>query len=435
MWNRSSPRGADEKVLTQQNMLLTGRRLEIGGDVTDIGHHALSDNKHLRFVRVPPSVRRIGDWAFSDCEALEEVILSEGLEHIGRGAFSGCKNLKSITIPSSVKEATGRSFSDSGIERPVLSADGRTLYYCPAVAAGEAYTVPEGVRKIASWAFLELPNLREVTLPEGLEQIDKLAFLECGLRGVTIPAGTWVEPFAFKNCKDLARIAPAGISDPVAAETLVQRAQGHSFLRAQWVPLPSDAYWRKPEFRALTDACVRDNPSGAEAMIRFFEARAAARPDAPFFALAANFWRYRAYERGSRDAAEWLAAWLRGHPGERLPSPYLAETLSGALSGRALNALGFPFFDPEREYALGGLARDGVVEISSYASEDGPDEDGYGSEIYYDWWYMGSDLRPIPGAKPLLGYSNIDRRISGVQQRFRALRELVASQCQPQTHP
>lgn len=423
MLNKPQANPPHEKLLIRADAAVTGPRYAVPDGVTALAYSALSNFDGLASVTVPPSVRRIGERAFADCPALEEVILHEGLEAIGSNAFTGCVKLRSVVIPDSVKELDGRAFIHSGLAQPVLNRSGRTLYHCPASAAAQVYAVPDGVRRIAGWAFMELPELREVTLPKSLERIDEMAFVACGLRRFVLPKGVAVGKEAFFLCDRLDQITLPGALSPVETETARLHLTGRTFLSAQNPPLPAGEYWRTRAFRALAAACAGPNPKGAERMARFFAKRAAAAPDTAFYGQAANFWRYRAWQRGGKAAGNWLNGWLAAHPGERLPSAYLAETLSGTVRGRALNALGFPFFEPERAYILSGLDDDGIVQASAYAGEDGPDEDGFGREIYYDWWYLNDVLSPAPGVGGLFGLSRADRQIPDVENRFQALRE------------
>ena len=102
-------------------------------------------------------------------------------------------------------------------------------------------------------------------------------------------------------------------------------------------------------------------------------------------------------------------------------SPAVNELLSGSSYGKTLNALGFLFYEEDREYSLSGMDSHGVVEASSYESEDGPDRDGYGSETYYDWWYLDSFLSLPKGVGFIHSYSHLDRRNN--EKKFIALHD------------
>lgn len=149
-------------------------------------------------------------------------------------------------------------------------------------------------------------------------------------------------------------------------------------------------------------------------------------PEIAFYHCAANLWNYRSYERGNRAAAARMKTWVEASSGKPLLSAFLTERLRGTADGRALNALGFLFFEAGREYTLNGMDADGAVTVSAYESEDGPDEDGFGRETYYDWWHLDDNLSLVPEVTCLHRYSSIDRRIQSVQQRFRESHDKVA---------
>ena len=64
------------------------------------------------------------------------------------------------------------------------------------------------------------------------------------------------------------------------------------------------------------------------------------------------------------------------------------------------------------------------MEVCSYADEDGPDEDGFGREIYFDWWYLTDCLSEAPEVGCFSSYSNLDRR--NLDERFKKARDKVA---------
>lgn len=412
-------------TLTEPTMPV--ERLDIPEGTEEIPRGALKGRRELVSVSVPSSVRKIGEMAFADCERLESVTLSEGLTAIGDNAFSGCGRLRSVIIPDSVRVISGFAFKNSGVTEPVLNLSGDTLFYCPA-AVGEEFSVPKGVRRIGSRAFFELSDLKRIRFPKSLERIDKLAFVKCGIESVTLPK--WFEKLeegAFFKCGALKPICFEDGFDKVRAAILSQTAMGSSFLAPVWCPPPqSDPYWRGREFRALAERCAAGNREAMERMADFFEEKSKAAPEEPFYSCAANFWGFRAYENGSQIRKRRLEDYIKSAPGKRLPSAYLNETLHGTAKGETLNALGFMFFAPDREYTLAGLDDDGVVEASSYESEDGPNEDGFGRETYYDWWYLDGDLCPVPGVDCLHSYSNIDRRICDVRKRFEKAHDVAS---------
>ena len=143
---------------------------------------------------------------------------------------------------------------------------------------------------------------------------------------------------------------------------------------------------------------------------------------AAFFTAAANFWRYRALLYGNEKAVQWKADWFQEHPETLIPvalSPY-----SNSANGDKLRALGFEFFDPEREYSIGIKDNYGVIEVSFWCDTVGPDEDGFGMEELYDTWFMDEFLNPVPGVPMIKAYSSHDRWV--FPEKFDQYRELAA---------
>ena len=127
-----------------------------------------------------------------------------------------------------------------------------------------------------------------------------------------------------------------------------------------------------------------------------------------FYECAANFWRYRAYLYGNPEAAAWKEAWMQTNPRQRIPT-VMDPDLKGNYHGDQLRALGFLFFDPERSYTLEGVDENGIVEVSSWCDELPADEDGFGRENLYDWWYLDAHLARIPGVCILGCFSAADK--------------------------
>lgn len=375
-------------------------------------------------VHVPGTVRHIGVRAFAECENLEKVILEDGVERIDFNVFTGCKKLTGIRIPNSVKEMQGMTFYGSGINEPVLSADGKTFYHYPAAWDSDEYTVPEGVEVIAGRAFMNRSVLKKISLPKSLKRISTMAFIECGFQEIEIPEGCVIEKEAFAFFKRLPEIRWQGKMDAFSERKAYLNCFGMSFLGRNRMKLPENAYWKEEAFVNLAQDCAEGDVRAMERMTAFFDKKAQETGDI-FYVCAAHFWRVRAYLYGSKDAEAFYTKWCEEHPNARPNAPFLSEDLCGRADGKELNALGFMFFDEDREeYSLSGVDEDGVVEVSAWESEDGPDSDGFGREENYDWWYLNEFLIKPEGVDWVHGWSNNDKRCN--EKMFKEIHDQAA---------
>lgn len=394
--------------------------LKIPEGTQTIREREYEKNASLTWVEIPGTVKRIESRAFADCPNLSRVILREGVVSIAHNVFTGCGKLESIELPQSVTDIEGWAFYESGLKEPVFNAHKDKLIFCPKEAAGSSYAVPEGIREIGVQAFLYLSELREVLLPEGLEVIRNRAFIDCGFQEILLPDSVkTVEPGAFEHCKNLKEIRRTSETDLVRERRDSLRMRNRTFFSPCASELPVEKHWKTREFAALAKGCSLGKTEAIQAMADYFERKAKLHPEIVFYRQAFHFWIYRAWEWGSKGAKGYLEAWVREHAHDTtLVSPYLSERLSGSGDGTGLRALGFFFFQEGQHYNLSGMDADGVVEVSAWVDEDGPDEDGFGREEYYDYWYLDDCLNLPPKGKCLHSYSSRDRRMEHIKERF-----------------
>lgn len=386
-------------------------------------------NPSLVQAEIPGTVETIGYRAFADCPNLRKVILHEGIKTIEDNVFIGCGALESIVLPCSVENIQGWAFYGSELKEPVFSASGDRLIYCPKEAAGRAYKVPEGVREIGVQAFINQEGLKEVILPEGLTVIRNRAFIGCGFTEIVIPDSVrTVETGAFFCCRELQEIKIKGETDVVKARLEALRMENKAFLVPYRIKLPEERYWETSEFQALARQCSLGETEAMQKMADYFEEKAAEPVhQTGFYEGAFHFWTYRAYEGGSRKAKEYLEAIFRAHPEKCVTfSSYLTENLQGLAEGEALRAMGFFFFREGLQYELKGKDGDGVVEVKTWVDDDGPDEDGFGREEYYDFWYLDDRLNLPPGGECVHNQSESSKGYDGIGELFRREHDIAA---------
>lgn len=388
-------------------LTLPGDMREIPDRFFDMGAYSNRDEAHRRIllsvsaVMVPGSVRRVGDRAFAECANLERVELGEGTETLGQNIFTGCGKLRTVRLAASITHITGWTFWNSGLTEPVFSADGKILVYYSASSEAEFYAVPEGVEEIGGQAFLEQEHLKAVTLPESLKRIRSRAFSRCGICEMWIPEHAETEFNAFFHCKELKRIHMDWVADPVERKIRIYRAFGKSILTRADLELPDRRYWKSREFRKLAWNCADGNPAAMDAMCDYFHRLAETEKEPLFYQCAEQFWAVRASLYGSERGKQYIRDFVAKNKGDctHMVSPFLTENLNGSATGEELNALGFFFFKKGRGYNLSEVDSEGIVEVYSYWDTTDPDEDGFGCETLYDWWYL-DDCLNLPFRAP-----------------------------------
>ncbi|MBR0490871.1 MAG: leucine-rich repeat domain-containing protein [Clostridia bacterium] len=152
-------------------------------DLKYIGENAFANCEKLKKINIPEAVTTIGPKAFLKCQGLEEVIMNEGIEKIGEKAFANCENLKRINIPETVNKMGSEAFAN-----------------CYEL---EEINIPSALTTIKSKTFAGCRKLENVVFQEGLETIEENAFLNCAnLKNINFPESLEKEEDAFIGCKE-----------------------------------------------------------------------------------------------------------------------------------------------------------------------------------------------------------------------------------------
>lgn len=209
---------------------------EVNGlPVKEISNGVFSNLQTLKSVTLPEGLEDISYEAFEGCVNLQSLTLPQTISYIGNYAFQGCTSLKKIHIPQAVYYlgSSGYSFPfygctaleeitvDSGNEK--FCSEGGILYnkakteiiYAPKALKGKI-TVPDGMTKIANYAFQNCKGITSVALPEGVTEIGNYAFEGCeSMREITFSIGlTKIGEYAFKDCRSLNEfVVPDGVTD------------------------------------------------------------------------------------------------------------------------------------------------------------------------------------------------------------------------------
>lgn len=395
--------------------------LTIPDGVTEIPSFAFHGDAKIKKVVIPQSVQKIGSYAFSGCKELTGVTFAEGLQIIEEEAFSRCPKLTDLVVPNSVRE-----FETSDLPIPVLNRAKTVLFFLPQCEVSRGYTVPENVRRIAPYAVHRRLINGDFILPQKLERISSYAFCGSYFKKIVIPPNVRkVHAHAFAACQDLEDITVLGAQTELEPEafsgcpmSVIHGREDMDFgtrltlfgipaAEVKKVQPPRLFRSNAPKLIILAERCGHGDTAVMMKLAAYFETLG----KHDFYQLAANAWRYRAFQRGNAEAKQWYDNWCAEHPNERLPVLF-PTPLRGEYCEGMLRSAGFLFFhaDSDEKSYIGAPDKNGVVEISKLTDEDGPDEDGFGREDYYSYWYVDENLSRLPGVEVLSNYSSLDRR-------------------------
>ncbi|MBQ6885670.1 MAG: leucine-rich repeat protein [Clostridia bacterium] len=157
---------------------------------------------------IPNTVTKIQESAFHNCDSLKSVTIGGNVSTIEGNVFSGCDMLQSIIVSND----NVHYYSNDGV---LFSCDDAALLLYPSQKIDTKYTVPVGVKKIASGAFGSCNNIQNLEISEGASIIDDYAITWCeNLFSVNIPSSvTKIGLGVFDGCYNISDVY---ISDLVA---------------------------------------------------------------------------------------------------------------------------------------------------------------------------------------------------------------------------
>ena len=210
----------------ENGVLYIGKHLIFASDVTEsysikegtktIADCAFSDRGNLIRITIPNSVISIGNYSFAECSNLENVTIPEWVTYIGSSAFSGCTKFTDVKIPSSVKKIDDyafygctsldnikipnevsyigqEAFNDTGYYNNESNWENNVLYINNHLVSAKndvsgSYSIKEGIKTIASSAFVDCNDLKNIAIPNSVTVIGINAFYRCSnLKSVVIP--------------------------------------------------------------------------------------------------------------------------------------------------------------------------------------------------------------------------------------------------------
>ena len=196
-----------------------------------IADYAFRDCSNIENIILKEGIKTIGSRSFENCTGLTSFVIPDAITSIGQGAFQGCSNLKSMTIPFVGGSANGASdqffgyifgassYSNHNTYIPASlktvivmggnGVNGDTIKTSSFRQCGiEQVILPNGIKTIGSFAFMDCVNLTSIVLPNTVTSIGQGAFQYCSsLTTAAINSGvTSIGQEAFRGCRSLTSI-------------------------------------------------------------------------------------------------------------------------------------------------------------------------------------------------------------------------------------
>ncbi len=153
----------------------------------------------------PDKVKWVADAALSGCTSLQRLHLPAGTTSLGGQVLRGCTSLLEITVDPDNPNYVS-------VDGNLYSKGGEMLLQYAIGKADKSYSLPDGIVKIADFAFYGCENLTSVTLCDTLKAIGREAFYGCqGLTSMTLPKNLLsVGSYAFYGCNGMTSVTLGG---------------------------------------------------------------------------------------------------------------------------------------------------------------------------------------------------------------------------------
>lgn len=146
--------------------------ISIPNSVTSFGANTFQNDISLLRIPMPTELTSIGDKAFYGCNGLSELTITHNVRSIGNRILDGCENITKVNV-----EGGNKYFISKDGVLYTYSSDELLIY--PVNYSTTEYVVPEGVSKIAPYAFNNAKKLTDVVLPSSLTSVGANAFIGC----------------------------------------------------------------------------------------------------------------------------------------------------------------------------------------------------------------------------------------------------------------
>lgn len=146
--------------------------ISIPNEVTSFGLQSFRNDISLLRIPMPKGLKSIKDYAFIGCNGITELTIPAKVTQIGDGIVRDCQNISKINVA----EGNDNFASQNGV---LYSSNYNELLIFPVNYESDSYSVIDGTKRIAPYAFVNSKKLIKVILPATLTSIGTDAFIGC----------------------------------------------------------------------------------------------------------------------------------------------------------------------------------------------------------------------------------------------------------------
>lgn len=154
-----------------QNVTFKGSKILLGKNC-----FASSGLKNIEI----PAKATLSDGTFRDCKSLSWIEIPNYVSKIPDNCFSGCTGLSSIYLPASVNEIGNNAFQGSGLSY-TEDSKGNAQQIDVNGTNVKSVIIPEGVKKIGSFAFGNCKAIKAISIPKSIESLGMGSFQNSGI--------------------------------------------------------------------------------------------------------------------------------------------------------------------------------------------------------------------------------------------------------------
>lgn len=153
----------------------------MGFDIKDGVLKKYTEENGITEVTIPDGIVNIDNCAFHGCTGITSITIPESVTNIGYSAFYNCTGLAEIKV-----SPENKNYRD--VDGVLFSRDTNEIILYPNNRPKKAYSIPDGVKVVGSFAFSESNNLTSINIPDSVEEIKNGAFCSCkNLAEINIP--------------------------------------------------------------------------------------------------------------------------------------------------------------------------------------------------------------------------------------------------------